>query len=93
MSHAKPLSRSHRHNRTRGRRCKIDRAEALRRSMLVLMATADESYYAHPLFWAPFVIIGESVRRWGTDSIFMSKRSAIINSISAKAMRSRVIGR
>ena len=37
----------------------IGRAEALRRSMLALMATADKPYYAHPLFWAPFVVVGE----------------------------------
>ena len=35
------------------------RAEALRRSMLALMETADKPYYAHPLFWAPFVVVGE----------------------------------
>ena len=37
----------------------IGRAEALRRSMLALMNTADKPYYAHPLFWAPFVVVGE----------------------------------
>ena len=37
----------------------IGRAEALRRSMLALMATPDKPYYAHPLFWAPFVVVGE----------------------------------
>ena len=35
------------------------RAEALRRSILALMATLDKPYYAHPLFWAPFVVVGE----------------------------------
>ena len=34
-------------------------AEALHRSMLALMKTADKPYYAHPLFWAPFVVVGE----------------------------------
>ena len=38
---------------------KIGRAEALRRSMLSLMNTADKPHYAHPLFWAPFVVVGE----------------------------------
>jgi CHAT domain-containing protein len=34
----------------------IGYAEALRRSMLALM---DEPKFAHPLFWAPFVLVGE----------------------------------
>jgi len=37
----------------------IDRAEALRRSMLVLMNDQVKTYYAHPMFWAPFVVVGE----------------------------------
>ena len=37
----------------------IGRAEALRRSMLALMETPGKPYYAHPLFWAPFVVVGE----------------------------------
>ena len=37
----------------------IGRAEALRRSMLALMETDDKPYYADPLFWAPFVVVGE----------------------------------
>jgi CHAT domain-containing protein len=37
----------------------IGRAEALRRSMLALMNTFDKPYYAHPLFWSPFVVVGE----------------------------------
>ena len=41
----------------------IGRAEALRRSMLALMNTSDISYYAHPLFWAPFVVVGEGARQ------------------------------
>ncbi len=35
------------------------RAEALRRSMLALMNNDEKPYYAHPLFWAPFVVVGE----------------------------------
>jgi len=34
----------------------IGRAEALRRSMMAMMK---RSYLAHPLFWAPFVVVGE----------------------------------
>lgn len=41
------------------------KAEALRRSMLALMARTDKPYFAHPAFWAPFVLVGEgsSIRR------------------------------
>ena len=37
----------------------IGRAEALRRSMLALMDDAENPHFAHPLFWAPFVVVGE----------------------------------
>jgi len=37
----------------------IGRAEALRRSMLALMDDGDNPYFAHPMFWAPFVVVGE----------------------------------
>jgi CHAT domain-containing protein/Tfp pilus assembly protein PilF len=36
----------------------IGRAEALRRSMLSMIANG-KSYEAHPAFWAPFVLVGE----------------------------------
>ncbi len=36
----------------------IGRAEALRRSMMALMNDKD-SRFAHPFYWAPFVIVGE----------------------------------
>ena len=35
------------------------RADALRRSMLALMEDIDKPHYAHPMFWAPFVVVGE----------------------------------
>ena len=35
------------------------KAEALRRSMLSLMTTPGKPHYAHPAFWAPFVVVGE----------------------------------
>lgn len=42
---------------------KLSRAEALRQSMLALMAResdpADGFSYAHPLFWAPYALVGE----------------------------------
>ena len=37
----------------------VGRAEALRRAELEVMADPDHSEYAHPLFWAPFVVVGE----------------------------------
>ncbi len=37
----------------------VGRAEAHRRAMLALIDDEDRPYYAHPLFWAPFVIVGE----------------------------------
>jgi CHAT domain-containing protein len=38
---------------------KIGRAEALRRAMLRLMNGESKPDFAHPVFWAPFVIVGE----------------------------------
>ncbi len=35
------------------------RAKALQRAMLGLMDDAEKPYYAHPMFWAPFVVVGE----------------------------------
>jgi CHAT domain-containing protein/Tfp pilus assembly protein PilF len=35
------------------------KAEALRRSMLALMQTPGKPQFAHPAFWAPFVVVGE----------------------------------
>jgi len=40
----------------------IGRAEAMRRSMLTLMADEERPYYAHPMFWAPFIVVGEGGR-------------------------------
>ena len=37
---------------------KISRDDALRRSMLELMQTDDRPHYAHPMFWAPFIVVG-----------------------------------
>jgi CHAT domain-containing protein len=35
------------------------KAEAHRKAMMALMVTPDHPEYAHPIFWAPFVIVGE----------------------------------
>lgn len=37
----------------------VGRAEAHRRAMLALMTDPERPYYAHPLFWAPFIVVGE----------------------------------
>ena len=37
----------------------IGRAEALRRSMVALMEDPENPNYAHPMFWAPFIVVGE----------------------------------
>lgn len=37
----------------------IGRAEALRRSMLTLMEDPVHEVFAHPHYWAPFVVVGE----------------------------------
>jgi CHAT domain-containing protein len=38
---------------------RIGRAEALRRSMLALIADPSDARNAHPSVWAPFVLVGE----------------------------------
>ena len=43
----------------RARNPEIGRAEALQRSMLALMVDDDKPFYGHPMFWAPFVVVGE----------------------------------
>lgn len=40
----------------------VTRAEALQRSMLTLMQDEAHPYYAHPMFWAPFTVVGEGAR-------------------------------
>ena len=40
----------------------ISRSEALRRSMMKLAANDNKPHYAHPAFWAPFVVVGEGRR-------------------------------
>jgi CHAT domain-containing protein/tetratricopeptide (TPR) repeat protein len=37
----------------------LGKAEAHRQSMLRLLDTLDHPEYAHPVFWAPFVVVGE----------------------------------
>ena len=39
----------------------IGKSEALRRSMLTLMNSNEETYYAHPMAWAPFIVVGEGL--------------------------------
>ncbi len=37
----------------------VGRAEALRRSMMALLMNDEDPRFAHPFYWAPFVIVGE----------------------------------
>ena len=37
----------------------VGRAEAHRHAMLALIDDTDNPHYAHPMFWAPFVVVGE----------------------------------
>jgi tetratricopeptide (TPR) repeat protein len=37
----------------------LGRAEALRRAQLKLIQQKNKPYFAHPMFWAPFVVVGE----------------------------------
>ena len=37
----------------------VGRSEALRRAKLALIDGKENPAYAHPLFWAPFVLVGE----------------------------------
>jgi len=37
----------------------VGRAEALRRAMLAVMTDKDDPALAHPVYWAPFVVVGE----------------------------------
>jgi len=37
----------------------IGRAEALRRSMMAMLDPENPPEFAHPLYWAPFVLAGE----------------------------------
>ncbi len=37
----------------------VGRAEAHRRAMMAMIDDKDEPHYAHPLIWAPFVVVGE----------------------------------
>lgn len=37
----------------------LSRAVALQRAILALQADKSEPYFAHPMFWAPFIVVGE----------------------------------
>ncbi len=59
----------------------IARAEALRRSMLALMDDPDNPHFAHPLFWAPFVVVGEGgVPLHGVGTIDETRRPRTVQS-------------
>ena len=35
------------------------RSEALQNSMRALINSEENEYYSHPVFWAPFILIGD----------------------------------
>jgi CHAT domain-containing protein len=37
----------------------LGRAEALRQAMLSVLNDSSRPYFAHPIAWAPFVLVGE----------------------------------
>ncbi len=41
----------------------IGASEALRRSMMALIEDDDKPRMSHPMFWAPFVVVGEGARQ------------------------------
>ena len=47
------------------RRDDLTRAEALQLSLVSLMEDPEHPYYAHPMFWAPFTVVGEGGRLGG----------------------------
>ena len=42
-----------------GKNPSFGKSEALRRSKLKLINDSNNPEYAHPFFWAPFVVVGE----------------------------------
>jgi len=46
---------------------KVGIAESLRRSMIAMIDDPNRPYLAHPLFWAPFVIVGEGASSVSTE--------------------------
>jgi CHAT domain-containing protein len=40
----------------------IGSSESLRRSMMALIRDDDDLWMSHPMFWAPFVVVGEGAR-------------------------------
>lgn len=43
------------------------KAEAQRKAMMTLMSTPNHPEYAHPIYWAPFVVVGEGGT--GTETV------------------------
>ena len=42
--------------------CSLKSMMPLRRSMMAMMVTEGKDHFAHPMFWAPFVVVGEGGR-------------------------------
>jgi CHAT domain-containing protein len=59
----------------------IGKSEALRRSMVKMINNKDKPYYAHPIFWAPYVVVGEG---GNYDASKLASRSIPSNDNSRK---------
>ena len=55
----------------------IGRAEALRRARLKLMTDDEKPYFAHPMFWAPFVVVGEGGARAPGNASVRAKEETV----------------
>ncbi|WP_225032192.1 CHAT domain-containing tetratricopeptide repeat protein [Paraburkholderia sp. XV] len=53
----------------------IGRAEALRRAMVSLLDGGNQEKFAHPIFWAPFVNVGEG----GAEVISLNRRATRVD--------------
>ncbi len=47
----------------------LGRSETMRRSMLAMMKDNDKPYFAHPMFWALFVVVGEGASSGATGTM------------------------
>ena len=57
---------------------KQGKAQAQRKAMLQLMNTEGHPEYAHPLFWAPFVVVGEGGRAPAAEILGSDQATALV---------------
>jgi tetratricopeptide (TPR) repeat protein/CHAT domain-containing protein len=61
------------------------KSEAHRKAMMALMATPDHPEYAHPIFWAPFVVVGEGGAGAMGNSSFVGSPLKFLEDIMQRA--------